>query len=234
MVTGEGQPSTARRTSDGVPSPRGARRDPDRSRRRHRGPGHQRVVGVGDHQRGRCRHDRVAPPCGEVAYLVAAIELIATQVQQHDGVGRGVGHHSAEPALVDLEHGGGVGAWPHRARRRDPGACWPPGRSRPRHDRRSRRRRASAWWWSCRWSRSPTPPRGRCSAAAVGRGRAVRRHRPPITLPDPSLVARDAAATARPPMTATLARIPGAFGPRRGEEESAARGSTTARSYRPL
>ena len=46
------------------------------------------------------------------AHLVAAIELVAAQVQQHDGVGRGRGHHVPEPTFVDFENGGGVGVGP--------------------------------------------------------------------------------------------------------------------------
>jgi hypothetical protein len=76
------------------------------------GPHHERVVGVGHHAGGGQGAERVAPPVGDLAHLVAAVELIAAEVEQrHRGWADRL-EHRRQPPLVDLEHRGGTGLGP--------------------------------------------------------------------------------------------------------------------------
>ena len=66
--------------------------------------GHQRVVGVEDH------HARppwlLREPCpivGQPIQLAVAVELVAEQVAEHEGVRSQLLHHRRDPGLVDLE-----------------------------------------------------------------------------------------------------------------------------------
>ena len=117
----------AARAAGGVGGPVLRRCRPTRTcGRGRRRPHDERVVGVGDHVRRRGGGEGAAPALGQLAHLVAAVELVAAQVQQDHRGRAGLGQHRRQPPLVDLEHGGGgrVGV----AERGDDAraACWRP------------------------------------------------------------------------------------------------------------
>ena len=173
---------------------------------RRRGPHDERIVGVGDDTRGRQGAHRLAPGVGDLAHLVAAVELVAAEVEQQDRGRSDLVQDRRQPPLVDLEGGDGAGLGP------PPSAATRPGG----HVGAEELDTTGPWVAraaASRWVVVVLPlvaltraiSRPTVSRPSSSRSMASER-RPPMTLPVPRWASFDAPATVRPAPTATRLR----------------------------